>query len=1332
MLSRSASLGRGRFFSRCRFLLFAAVIVCLPYASVRVAAAAGGHPSAAANRRLGWSQPAAQAGTTPDVVGQWGPLLSWPLVAVHAALLPTGNVLMWDAWEFGSTPSARLWNPVTLAFTGVPDPFSAMFCAGQVFLADGRQLVAGGHNGGGIGIVNTVIFDPQLSTWTRVADMNLARWYPTVTTLSDGRVLSLGGDVMNGAPALAPEVYDPSANTWTALSAAQLDMGEYPSTFVAPNGQVFVTHGSDQQSRYLDVGSQTWTTLSTTVPSWGTAAMYRPGKVMLAAGGSPPNNSDPAVSTTSVIDLNQPSPAWRMTAPMAYARAQHNLVLLPDGHVLAVGGAAEVSLISTNGVLPAELWDPTAETWTTMAALQDPRMYHSIALLLPDGRVLSAGGGRNLPAVDYPTAQVFSPPYLFKGTRPTISSAPAATTYGGTMDVQTPDAATIASVSFIRLSSVTHIDNMDQRFIPLSFTAGASSLTVQSPPDANMAPPGFYMLFIVNTTGVPSVAQIVQISGTSPTPTPIATSGTAVSTATNTATLTPTGSSTPAASGTPAIGGVVTLTAQLAASSDDANQDSNGLDLTSGTLWLGNASGASYAGLRFANLSVPSGASITSARLQVYSSQSQWLSLNFSLAAEAAGDSSTFSASSPPSLRPLTTQSVAHQSDTQWLANTWYALDEMAPVIQAVVGRPDWQSGNSLSVILTGTGSAWGRKFVQSWDGSPANAPRLVIVYTTTGGATGTPTLSPTPNSTSTPTSTATATSLSSSTATGTSTPSSTPTITSAAATSTATNTATPTPTASSTLAVSSTPTASSTATGSSTATASNTATASSTATASNTATASSTPTASSTATASNTATASSTPAASNTVAASNTATASNTAAASSTPAAGGVVTLTAQLAASSDDVNQDSNGLDLTSGTLWLGNASGASYTGLRFTNLAVPPGASITSAQLQVYSSQSQWLSLNLSLAAEASGNSSTFSAGSPPSLRPITIQSIAHQSDTQWLPNTWYALDEMAPVIQAVVGRPDWQSGNSLSVILTGTGSDWGRKFVQSWDGSPANAPRLVIVYTATTGGATSTPTRTPTPASTSTPTRTATATSLSSSTATGSNTPTRTPTTTSAATRTATATKTRTPTPTASRTPAASSTPAAGGVVTLTAKLAASSDDANQDSNGLALTSGTLWLGNASGASYAGLRFTNLAVPPGASITSARLQVYSSQSQWLSLKLSLAAEAAGNSSTFSAVSPPSVRPLTSQSVAHQSNTQWLANTWYALDEMAPVIQAVVSRPDWHSGNSLSVILTGTGSAWGRKFVQSWDGSPTNAPRLVITYTTTGGAASRPSRY
>jgi len=177
----------------------------------------------------------------------------------------------------------------------------------------------------------------------------------------------------------------------------------------------------------------------------------------------------------------------------------------------------------------------------------------------------------------------------------------------------------------------------------------------------------------------------------------------------------------------------VTLTVQIGASANDGNQDGSSFDSGSASVWLGTGASttSSYTGLRFANLAIPAGATINSARLQVYSNQSQWLRVSMSLAAEAIGNSPTFSANSLPSQRTLTTHKVAHSSDTQWLANTWYGLDEIAPVLQEVVTRADWQSGNSLSIILTGTGGAWGRTFVTGFDGSALNAPKLVIVYTT-------------------------------------------------------------------------------------------------------------------------------------------------------------------------------------------------------------------------------------------------------------------------------------------------------------------------------------------------------------------------------------------------------------------------------------------------------------------------------------------------------------------------------------------------------------------------------------------------------------------------
>jgi len=183
--------------------------------------------------------------------------------------------------------------------------------------------------------------------------------------------------------------------------------------------------------------------------------------------------------------------------------------------VLATGGGLTTDPVDAGGaVLPAELWSPVTRTWSTMASLQIPRLYHSNALLMPDGRVLVTGGGRFFGQPD-PTdrlsGQMYSPPYLFKGPRPVIGSAPATTTYGAHMTVQTLDASRIAAVSFIRLGSVTHSINMDQRYLPLSFTLVEGGLDIQAPSNSNLASPGHYMLFIVDGNGVPSVAAIVRL-----------------------------------------------------------------------------------------------------------------------------------------------------------------------------------------------------------------------------------------------------------------------------------------------------------------------------------------------------------------------------------------------------------------------------------------------------------------------------------------------------------------------------------------------------------------------------------------------------------------------------------------------------------------------------------------------------------------------------------------------------------------------------------------------------------------------------------------------------
>ncbi|HLY77284.1 MAG TPA: galactose oxidase-like domain-containing protein, partial [Thermoplasmata archaeon] len=307
--------------------------------------------------------------------------------------------------------------------------------------------------------------------------------------------------------------------TWRTLTGASRGMTFYPMLHLAPNGQVFYA-GPETVCGFLDTsgaGAWNYTTPSTVgLRDYGCSVLYGTGKIINLGGGNfnptDPNTGTPT-NTAEVIDITVPSPTWRLVAPMSYARRQCNALLLPDGTILVTGGTNGPGFNDQPGaILAAELWDPVAETWKVLAGMSVGRTYHSETVLLPDGRVLSQGGGHGGNGIDTFNAEVYSPPYLFKGPRPGITSAPTIVIFGQNFTVQTPDAASVASVTLLATSSVTHSTNMHQRILRPAWSAGAGSISVTAPSDPNLCPPGPYLLFLLDARGVPSVGQMMNIN----------------------------------------------------------------------------------------------------------------------------------------------------------------------------------------------------------------------------------------------------------------------------------------------------------------------------------------------------------------------------------------------------------------------------------------------------------------------------------------------------------------------------------------------------------------------------------------------------------------------------------------------------------------------------------------------------------------------------------------------------------------------------------------------------------------------------------------------------
>ena len=441
-----------------------------------------------------------------------------PVLAVHAALMHTGRIVFFagsgndELYTTGFRSAVYDYQNGTMTMPNTP---ADVFCAGQSFLPDGRLLVAGGTERYDpfVGLKTALIFDPATEQWTFVHPMKWGRWYPALITLGDGRVMATSG---GGNP--ENELY--SNPTGWSVAGPGFGWPLYPHLYLLADGRVFHSGmrlgGSGVLPGFLTPATGAYAPLAAAaIPAsfnfgardQGATVLLPPAqmqKVMVMGGGSP------SINAVHIIDTDAPGPHYVAAPSMLRNRVHVNAVILPDRTVVATGGSgiAENALTAST---EAEIYDPAANTWTTGARARVPRMYHSIALLLPDARVLTAGSNpsrRN----DEMRLEVYHPPYLFRGPRPCIESAPDDLTLGDSFTLHIPDAANVKWLSLVRPMATTHSCDSEQRLIDIAFKhSGVCKLIAHLSDNPNLVPPGHYMLFAVNQAGVPSIAHWLRV-----------------------------------------------------------------------------------------------------------------------------------------------------------------------------------------------------------------------------------------------------------------------------------------------------------------------------------------------------------------------------------------------------------------------------------------------------------------------------------------------------------------------------------------------------------------------------------------------------------------------------------------------------------------------------------------------------------------------------------------------------------------------------------------------------------------------------------------------------
>ncbi len=441
----------------------------------------------------------------PDEVGEWSDLRNWPVIAIHAAALPDGRVLHYAYPDAGAPNTlARAWDPVTDTFEAIPTD-SDLFCSGLSLNADGRLLLSGGTRAiqcDFAGHRETHHFDFRTNTFTRRQNMSVARWYPQHVKLADGDTIVVTGldEMCYATPTM--ERITPGGQV-SVVPGGRRTLELYPRMHLLSSG--LVAHVGPERDTYVfDPANEAWQFVTRTQFGyrWDGTSFLVPGEtdVVMTCGGNVSN-------TCERIDFKDAQPEWEYTASMNMPRSHANAMILPDGKVMIIGGGRNG--LYEDPILNAEIYDPQTDTWTLLPAEQLGRMYHSTAVLLADGRVLSAG--QDYGQSTY-TAEIYRPAYLYRGARPVIANVPTNLRYGRPFAVATPDAASISRIALISLTTATHSVNNGQRYVEVPFIAEDDTrLRGIAPAHGNLAPPGHYMLFILNQAGVPSVAKFVRI-----------------------------------------------------------------------------------------------------------------------------------------------------------------------------------------------------------------------------------------------------------------------------------------------------------------------------------------------------------------------------------------------------------------------------------------------------------------------------------------------------------------------------------------------------------------------------------------------------------------------------------------------------------------------------------------------------------------------------------------------------------------------------------------------------------------------------------------------------